>query len=71
MSLEDLLKQNSNDLTNEDLAVLADWAGKKKYEASDPEWKRPYGLLREGFDLLLRRRARSNGHKTITPKGTP
>lgn len=61
MSISDLLVANENDLTNQDLAALADWAGKKKYEVPNPDWKRAYALIREGADLLLRRRARSTG----------
>jgi hypothetical protein len=59
-SLNDVLVENGNDLSNHDLAVLADWAGRMKYSVSNPEWKRAYSLLREGADLLLRRRARSS-----------
>jgi hypothetical protein len=58
VSLLKLLQQQSNDLTNEDLAVLADWANNRKHLTPDPDWKRAYALVREGADTLLRRRAR-------------
>jgi len=56
--MRELLAQNNNDLSNDDLAVIADWAGTKKFNAPDSNWKRAYALLREGADTLLRRRAR-------------
>lgn len=59
MTLSDLIRENGNDLTDHDLAVLADWAGKKKFSVH-PDWQRAYALLREGADLLLRRRARAS-----------
>lgn len=58
MTLDDLLAFNHGDLTNRDLATLADWANKKKYLAAHSSWKQAYALLREGADLLQRRRAR-------------
>ena len=67
MTLLELLKENGNDLSNHDLAALADWAGTRKYQSEDPEWKRAYALLREGSDLLLRRRVRQNGDKDGGP----
>jgi hypothetical protein len=71
MVLADLLKENGNDFSNQDLAALADWANAKKYSASDPDWKRAYGLIREGSDLLLRRRVRLNGdNSTGSEHGT-
>ena len=48
-----------DNLTNHDLATLADWAAKKVHDVPNPEWKRAYSLIREGSDLLLRRRAKS------------
>ena len=64
MTMNELLAANDNDLSNADLAVLADWAGRKKYSVPNPDWKKAYALLREGADLLLRRRARSTtGHE--------
>lgn len=59
MTIKDVLEANGNDLTDYDLAVLADWAGdqKFKFRVSHPELQRPFGLLREGADLLIRRRA--------------
>jgi hypothetical protein len=52
-----LLCFNDNDLTDHDLAHLADWANGKKNDVANPMWQRAYALLREGADLLLRRRA--------------
>ena len=46
-------------LTNHDLASLADWANTGTRNTPNTDWKRAYSLLREGADLLLRRRARS------------
>lgn len=46
-------------ISNSDLAVLADWAGKQKFKVTNPDWRRPFALFREGADLLLRRRARA------------
>ena len=66
MTLSELLQGNENDLTNHDLATLADWASKKVHEVPNAEWKRAYSLMREGSDLLLRRRA-----KSIEEKGEP
>ena len=59
ISLFHILRDNNNQLPDHDLAVLADWANDEKNEATGPEWKRAYALLREGADLLLRRRART------------
>lgn len=58
-SLSDLLRDRQNDLTDGDLAVLADWANAEKQNTRNDDWKRAYALIREGADLLLRRRARS------------
>ena len=57
MTLSALLQANGNDLTNQDLAALADWAVQKQRESKNPEWKRAYALVREGADTVLRRRA--------------
>lgn len=59
MSLSQLLQANHNDLTDHDLAHLADWATQWKDSTPNPAWKRAYALIREGADLLLRRRAMS------------
>jgi hypothetical protein len=45
-------------ISNHDLAALADWAGKQK-QVAQSELKRPYALIREGADTLLRQRALS------------
>lgn len=47
-------------ISNHDLAVLADWAGKRKYASQNKDWQRPFSLIREGADLLLRRRAHAS-----------
>jgi len=47
-------------MTDHDLAVLADWAGRLVHSTPNKNWKRAYALIREGSDLLLRRRARSS-----------
>lgn len=57
-TLTEVLASNQNDLTDQDLAVLADWAN-GNIPLVKGDWKRAYALLREGADLLLRRRARS------------
>jgi len=58
-SLFDYLQEHGNDLSDHDLAVLADWANEKKNGVDNHDWRKPYALIREGADLLLRRRARS------------
>lgn len=44
-------------ISNQDLAVLADWAATLKNSVSSLEWKRAFSSLKEGADSLLRRRA--------------
>lgn len=46
-------------LSDHELSHLADWADTEAREVPNPTWKRAYALLREGADLLLRRRAMS------------
>lgn len=58
-SLFEMLSANGHDLTNHDVAVLSDWASDMHRTTPNPDWKRAYALIREGADLLLRRRARS------------
>lgn len=58
-SLKTLLHSQHNDLTDQDLAALADWAGEQKRLTPDAHWKRAYALIREGADTVLRRRASS------------
>jgi hypothetical protein len=41
------------------LSHLAEWADERKNSVCNPSWKKPYALIREGADLLLRRRAMS------------
>ena len=52
------VRSNSDALTDDDVAALADWAGNKARTLPSSDWKRAYSLIREGADLLLRRRAR-------------
>jgi hypothetical protein len=72
-----VLSTNSNGhdcINDHDLAVLADWASKQKLQTPNSDWKRAFGLIREGADLLLRRRARSKDFPdpATTPKeGVP
>lgn len=72
MSLFEMINENqkngeSDGLTNHDLGVLADWASEWKNCVANPDWKRAYALIREGADLLLRRRARSAMPAGISP----
>lgn len=55
-SLKEYLDERG-DLSNEDLAVLAQWASERKKKHVEKDWKSPYALIREGCDTLLRRRA--------------
>ena len=60
LNLYEVLASNPDEgLTDTDLAVLADWAVQQNKAVANGDWKRPYALIREGADLLLRRRARS------------
>jgi len=47
----------TNEMLDSDLAELADWADYHAKDVPNPRWKRAYALIREGADLLLRRRA--------------
>lgn len=57
--LFNLLIEQKDELSDHDLATLADWAARRRHTISKPEWKRAYSLLREGADLLNRQRALS------------
>ena len=59
-TMYELLQENSGDFTSHELAVLSDWANDMNRATPNPDWKRAYSLIREGADLLLRRRARSS-----------
>ena len=59
MNLHQILTENGGDLTDHNVAVLSDWAADMARTTPNPGWKRAYALIREGADLLLRRRARS------------
>jgi hypothetical protein len=58
-ALTSILARYDGDFTDHDLATLSDWASEKVHTVPNPDWKRAYALLREGSDLLLRRRAKS------------
>lgn len=47
----------TDEMTDQSLAELADWADYHAKDVTNPTWKRAYALIREGSDLLLRRRA--------------
>jgi hypothetical protein len=64
MTLIDLLKENHNDLTKFDLAVLADWATDQEHRVREQEWKRAYALLREGAHRLIKARVRARALQT-------
>jgi len=65
MSMYDLLHTMKGDSssfekpTDHDLSHLAEWANEMVVSTPNPSWKRAYALIREGADLLLRRRAMS------------
>lgn len=59
MSVFCVKSKGENEPTDHDLAHLAEWATNAKEDTPNPSWKRPYALIREGADLLLRRRAMS------------
>lgn len=44
-------------MTDKQVSELADWADYNAKDVPNPTWKRAYALIREGADLLLRRRA--------------
>ena len=52
----EMLNKN-NEMSDHELAELADWADQWAKDVPNPTWKRAYALIREGADLLLRRRA--------------
>lgn len=66
-SLHAFLIANNNDFSDHDLAVLADWAHAEQKGTPNSDWKRAYALIREGADLLLRRRARSTESEKTAP----
>ena len=43
--------------TDHDLSHLAEWADEQARSVPSRSWKRAYALIREGADLLMRRRA--------------
>jgi hypothetical protein len=57
----------TNEMSDHELAELADWADYHAKDVPNPTWKRAYALIREGADLLLRRRALSRQEET--PEG--
>lgn len=46
-----------DEMSSDDVAHLSDWADYHARTVPNPTWKRAYALIREGCDLLLRRRA--------------
>jgi hypothetical protein len=55
------------ELSDHDLASLADWAGENQRKVPNQDWKRAYALIREGCDTLLRRRAKSSTRPAYEP----
>jgi len=53
-------------MTNTELAALAAWAAEEKKNTQDPEEKRACSLMREGADLMLRRRLLNLSDKDVT-----
>ena len=53
----EMLIGNTNEMTDKQLSQLAEWADYHTKDVPNPAWKRAYALIREGADLLLRRRA--------------
>ena len=70
-SVSRLIDANGGDFTNHDVAVISDWANEQKQRTPNPDWKRAYALIREGCDLLLRRRARSSVEEPISMENEP
>jgi hypothetical protein len=66
-----LLRDNGENLTDHDVAVLSDWANDMARITPNPGWKRAYSLIREGCDLLLRRRARSTAIEAASYSDQP
>jgi hypothetical protein len=56
----------TNEMTDQHLAELADWADYNAKDVPNPTWKRAYVLIREGSDLLLRRRALTRNEENPT-----
>jgi hypothetical protein len=52
-----MLIGSAEEMQDSDVACLADWADHHAKVLPHPTWKRAYALIREGCDLLLRRRA--------------
>ncbi len=46
-----------DEMTDQQLSELSDWADYQAKHIGNPRWKRGYALIREGSDLILRRRA--------------
>ena len=45
-------------ISDHDLAVLSEWANKQKHLTQASEFKKPFAMIREACDLMLRYRAR-------------
>ena len=54
-----VIAKTDGEIPDYDIGTLSDWASEKAKSQTDSDWKRSYSLIREGCDLLLRRRARS------------
>ena len=57
-------------ISDHDLAVLADWANKQRHLTPNVEFKQSFSMLREGADLLLRKRARATNYENPIERKT-
>jgi hypothetical protein len=57
MSEQQILIGYTDAMTDKQVSELAEWADYQARVFSNPRWKRGYALIREGADLILRRRA--------------
>lgn len=47
------------EMTDGELAKIADWAERQEATSQAPDWRKAYGAIRQGVDWVLRRRARA------------
>jgi hypothetical protein len=47
----------ADEMSSQDVSCLAEWADYHAKGTPNCDWRRAYALIREGADLLLRRRA--------------
>ena len=66
---EQMLIGYTNNMTDQQVSELADWADYHAKHIPNPSWKRAYALIREGADLLLRRRAAIQNDPPVEPGG--